>query len=186
MPALIDDNYHCFRVPARLRADSDGMLPVKDNDASGIDTNSGGPIGGGTTTVSAGLLDDNISVKAVFEGGLQAIKSTFSSGGTDEESKSQRCSSSTLGSSDLKKQGIKFHPAQVQAMNRFSTSKSQHGGGGNRSRYTHSQKSHHSRHSGRNLSVSSLPTITEEKREKTKQQSVKQEPKSQPCNCGQA
>ena len=90
MPALIDDNYHCFRVPARFRADSDGMVPFKDNDASGIETNSGGPIGGGATTVSAGLLDDNISVKAVFEGGLQAIKSTFSSGGTDEESKTPR------------------------------------------------------------------------------------------------
>ena len=53
-----------------------------------------------------------------------------------------------------------------QGRPRFSTSKSSHGGGQHqRSRYNQSgvsKKSHHSRHS-RNLSVNSLPTITEEK-----------------------
>lgn len=31
--SMIDDNMHCFRVPARLRADSDGLLhPHKSNE----------------------------------------------------------------------------------------------------------------------------------------------------------
>lgn len=56
-----------------------------------------------------------------------------------------------------------------QGRPRFGTSKSSHGGGGqNRSRYSQTpsvskKSSHHSRPHSRNLSVNSLPTITEEK-----------------------
>ena len=174
---------HCFKVPPRLRADSDGLIkPLNEDLRPAMMQHKGEVDVRGNPTKMAAAFADSSSGKSV---GLLANHHSISTGPLGADSDSAKAVMSHNLSSEPEEEektssrhsgGPKFHPAQLQAMmmmhsrggSKFGISKSTHGRGGganNRSRYSHntaSQKSHHSRHS-RNLSVSSLPTITEER-----------------------
>ena len=104
MPALIDDNMHNFRVPARLRADSDGMLhphqsktsanlKMNPNNStefknSSSETSAGNQLLlGQHTTMSGGAIVDSVSAKAVY--GEAQIQNFFGQD-AEEEKKTPR------------------------------------------------------------------------------------------------
>jgi len=81
---------HNFKVPARLRADSDGMLQHNQTTASNIVHNQGCDSSGSDAMIGGNrALNDSVSARAVDEEPMIAHHSAFSSG-TEEESKTPR------------------------------------------------------------------------------------------------
>ena len=141
---------HCFKVPARLRADSDGMLHGAARRSLGGHASSG-------EQSSEPRAGDSISAMAVDnEEEWKASPVAMLMRSAEADSRSQ-----VIRGHQTK---YKFHPAKLQAMQSRSkfSSRSSHGGSRSRHGYAGDQRSNKSR----NLSVSSLPTIAEEGKKK--------------------
>ena len=147
---LIDENMHHFKVPARLRADSETLFDRPPGLARRTHLMSKSVSENVEPTLSLEMaMTRGLHANATLEDGQIAQDGGLSSGTEEEKTeRSQRTHSSGRASFH------KLHPAQLQAMKRFGK-KGKSGG----HRNAHSQHSHHS---GKNLSASSLPTITEE------------------------
>ena len=184
-PAMIDENMHNFKVPARLRADSDGQLhktPMKTD----LGNDSGDH---GSTNADLAVQDSNLmgngnhfnqltstmghmaayaENRRSFGGASQGA--ILSSGEEEKTPKSSSTLSSsnprgaTVNKSDRSIGNYLFSSGQFNSMTKgrsthFGSSRSSHGG------HRHAKTSHNSKRSthSRNLSVSSLPTIREER-----------------------
>ena len=80
---------HNFKVPARLRADSDGMLQ-QNQTGTNIVRNQGEDSSGSDAMIGGHVaLNDSVSARAVDEEPIISHHNAFSSG-TDEEEKTPR------------------------------------------------------------------------------------------------